>query len=348
MASSSVPRALFVRLVAGGDANLGRACGQRLLAEPEYDPFHGVASLWADADVRFVNLESPLSEQHGETQSPHHNLVFTGPPGGAEALARAGIGLVSTANNHAWDYTKRGLFETLANLDRAGIAHAGTAEAEADAYRPVLVHVNGLTLALFAVTQVWNLGVFSEEEARHHVAWADMARLRDSLTEARASADFVIVSYHGGEEYIDAPLASSRAFVSEVIGAGADVVIGHHPHVPQGVAFIGGHPAFFSLGNLVFDGRSELPWTRASFLAKLKLERGAPIAVSACPYAIEGYEPIALLPADPRAVAVLGHLRDVSTATGGVSIGEPDALGCVTLAPLAVQAASPDSRSSSN
>lgn len=337
-------------LVAGGDANLGRACGQQLLSEPAYDPFHGIAPLWADADVRFVNLESPLSEQHGETQSPHHNLVFTGPPAGAAALARAGIGIVSTANNHAWDYTERGLRETLSNLDAAGVAHAGTANEEADAYRPTLVHVNGYTLAFFAVTQVWNLGTFAEEEARHHVAWADIARLRAALTEARASADFVIVSYHGGEEYLDAPLVSSRRFVSDVVSAGADLVIGHHPHVPQGVGWIGGHPVFFSLGNLVFDGRRERPWTRASFLAKLRLERGAPISVSACPYVIEGHEPLALAPSDPRATDVLAHLRNVSTATGGVRLGEADALGCVPLAPLdaRAQASSSASRSSSN
>ncbi len=336
--------------MAGGDTNLGRACGQRLLADAEYDPFRRIAPLWADADVRFVNLESPLSEQHGETQSPHHNLVFTGPPAGADALARARISVVSTANNHAWDYTKRGLFETLANLDRVGIAHVGTAREEADIYRPLLVRVNGLTLAFFAVTQVWNLGVFAEEDARHYVAWADIARLHDALAEARATADFVIVSYHGGEEYIDVPLKSSRAFVSDVIAAGADVVIGHHPHVPQGVGWVLGKPVFYSLGNLVFDGRAELAWTRASFLAKLRLKRGEPIEVSACPYVIDGHEPVALPPNDPRANALLNRLRSTSTATGGVRLGEPDSVGCVPVAPLGAELHAPSaaSRSSSN
>ena len=103
---------------------MGRSCGKRLLSKPDYDPFLGVARLWADADLRFVNLESGLSEQHGETQSPLHGLVFTGPPAGAEALLRARVDVVSTANNHAWDYARRGFFETLENLDRVGVAHA--------------------------------------------------------------------------------------------------------------------------------------------------------------------------------------------------------------------------------
>jgi len=313
--------------------NLGRACGQRILSDPAYDPFHGVAEVWADADLRFVNLESPISEQHGETQSPHHNLVFTGPPGGADALRRAHVDLVSTANNHAWDYAQRGLFETLANLDRLGIAHAGTAETEADAYRPAFVHANGLTLALFAVTQVWNLGVFSDEEARHHVAWADGSRLRAALLEARANADFVVVSYHGGEEYVEAPLQSTREFVQQMLDAGADAVIGHHPHVPQGVGWLGQRPTFYSLGNLVFDGRTELAWTRTSFIAKLRFRRGAPVEASACPYVIDGHEPMSLSPSDPRAQALWAHLSRASLATGGVQIGEADERGCVSLTP---------------
>jgi poly-gamma-glutamate capsule biosynthesis protein CapA/YwtB (metallophosphatase superfamily) len=321
-------------LAAAGDVNLGRSCGQRLLADASYDPLRGVAPIWANADLRFVNLESALSEQHGETQSPHHGLVFTGPPVGADALARAGIGIVSTANNHAWDYSSRGLLETLRNLDRAGVAHAGTGADEADAYRPAIVHVNGLSVAFFAVTQIWNLGVFREEEARHHVAWADFSRLRKALLKARAESDFVVVSYHGGEEYTDVPLPKTRAFVAEVMSLGVDVVIGHHPHVPQGVAWYGARPVFYSLGNFVFDARPTVPWTRASFIAKLRFQRGQAVSVAACPVLIDGFEPRALTAADePSRRAFERHLRGVSDSVGGTSFGEPDAEGCYELSP---------------
>jgi poly-gamma-glutamate capsule biosynthesis protein CapA/YwtB (metallophosphatase superfamily) len=321
-------------LAAAGDVNLGRVCGQRLLADSSYDPLRGVAPIWANADLRFVNLESALSEQHGETQSPRHGLVFTGPPVGADALARAGVGIVSTANNHAWDYASRGLLETLQNLDRAGVAHAGTGADEADAYRPAIVHVNGLSVAFFAVTQIWNLGVFRREEARHHVAWADFSRLRKALVKARAESDFVIVSYHGGEEYTDVPLRKTRAFVAEVMSLGVDVVIGHHPHVPQGVAWYGARPVFYSLGNFVFDGRRTVPWTRASFIAKLRFQRGHAVSVAACPVLIDGFEPRALTTGDESSRrAFERHLREVSESVGGTSFGELDAQGCYELAP---------------
>ncbi len=320
-----------------GDVNLGRACGQRLLTDAKYDPLSGVAPVWADADLRFVNLESVLSEQHGETQSPSHGLVFTGPPAGADALARAGIDLVSTANNHAWDYAKRGLFETLENLDRVGVAHAGTGLDERAAYRPVIVRVHGVSLALFAVTQVWNLGVFSEEEARHHVAWADFARLREALLRARSESDFVIVSYHGGEEYTGVPLPKTRAFVAAVMSLGVDAVIGHHPHVPQGIGWEGTRPIFYSLGNLVFDGRASLPWTRASFIGRLHFQRGGPLSVDVCPVLIEGYEPRALAAHDVTLRrAFERHLRELSGSVGGTTIGEPDAAGCYPLSPPVV------------
>ncbi|HEX3777806.1 MAG TPA: CapA family protein [Polyangiaceae bacterium] len=318
-------------LAAAGDVNLGRSCGQRLLAEPGYDPVRGVASLWADADVRFVNLESGLSEQRGETQSPHHVLVFTGPPVGADALVRAGIGVVSTANNHAWDYTRRGLFETLENLDRVGVGHAGTGRDEAEAYRPAVLNVRGLSIAFFAVTQVWNLGVFAEEDARHYVAWADFARLRESLLAARKSYDFVVVSYHGGEEYLDAPLTKTRAFIDAVMATGVDLVIGHHPHVPEGVGWYEARPVFYSLGNFVFDGRQELPWTRASFIAKVRLRHGAPPEVAVCPFDIAGYEPVRAKAAElPRFEQ---HLAAISATVGGTGFADRDALGCLRLVP---------------
>src|SRR5262245_17956592 len=133
-------------IVAGGDVNFGRECGQEMLANPAYDPFQFVAPLWRDADLTFVNLESQLSDQKGETQSPRNRLIFTGPPGGADVLARAGIDVVSTANNHAWDYGRSALFETIDNLARAGVANVGTGKSFGDAYAPAVLNAQGYSV----------------------------------------------------------------------------------------------------------------------------------------------------------------------------------------------------------
>ena len=318
-------------LAAGGDVNFGRECGQAILKDGTYDPFSGLGVAWSSADARFVNLESQLSDQHGVTQSPLHRLIFTGPPGGAEVLAHAGVSLVSTANNHAWDYGKSALFETIANLERAGVPFAGTGRDAEGAYRPAVLRVNGLTLALFAVTHVWNQPPFATHEARDFVAWADLDRLKAGIEAARRDHDFVVVSYHGGEEYMHAPVERSRRFLQELMALGVDAVIGHHPHVPQGIGFVAGRPIVYSLGDLVFAGHQDKPWTLQSFFARLELRKGATAVLSACPFAIDGHRPRSFDPRRERLAVALfrQHLLAISRYTGGAVVGEPDELGCL-------------------
>lgn len=324
-------------LAAGGDVNFGRECGQSILKDAAYDPFSGLGAAWSAADARFVNLESQLSDQHGVTQSPRHRLIFTGPPGGAEVLARAQISLVSTANNHAWDYGKSALLETILNLERAGVSFAGTGRDLEGAYRPAVLRKNGLSLALFAVTQVWNQPPFATHEGRSFVAWADIEKLEAGITRARREHDFVIVSYHGGEEYEHAPVERTQRFLAAVMALGVDAVIGHHPHVPQGVGWVAGRPIVYSLGNLVFAGHRDKPWTLQSFFARLELRRGAAPALSACPFALEGHRPRAFDASRQRVLLeqFRSHLRATSLFTGGADVGGPDAHGCLPVTPRA-------------
>jgi poly-gamma-glutamate capsule biosynthesis protein CapA/YwtB (metallophosphatase superfamily) len=321
-------------IVAGGDVNFGRECGQAILANPGYDPFQFIEPLWRDADLTFVNLESQLSDQKGETQSPRNRLIFTGPPGGAEVLAHAGIDIVSTANNHAWDYGRSALFETLDNLARAGVRKAGTGKTFDDAYAPAVLNAGGFSVAVFAVTHVWNQGTFAEHDGRNHVAWARLNLLRNALKKARAEHDVVLFSYHGGAEYIDAPPDPTRHFIESVMETGfVDALIGHHPHVPQGVGWYKKRPIYYSLGNFVFAGHDWAPRTRVGYLARLEIGEDRSLVARACPYVIEGHVPKPIGPQDPRSGELRSYLRSISTSTGGTRIGEPDALGCWELGP---------------
>ena len=326
--------------VAGGDVSFGREVGQSVLADPEYSPLRRLAPAWQDADLRFVNLESQLSDQNGETQSPRRRLVFTGPPGGAAVLAREQVHVVSTANNHAWDYGRDAFFETLAHLDAAGVRHAGSGADRDSAYAPVSLESNGRRIALFAVTQVWNYGPFERHPGREHVAWANAAELEKRIALARPDHDLVLVSYHGGAEYQDAPSQLSRSFAKAVIRAGADAVIGHHPHVIQGIGWIDDKPVFYSLGNLVFGPRSRIPSTRYGMLAKLQLTSDGARRFAICPYEIRGFEPVPLeVNSDPiTRQRVLRQLRRASTATGGTRMGQTDEQGCVQVLPPAAPA----------
>jgi len=318
-------------LAAGGDVNFGRECGQAILKDVAYDPFAGLSTAWSSADARFVNLESQLSDQHGLTQSPSHRLIFTGPPGGADVLSNAKVSLVSTANNHAWDFGKSALFETIANLERAQVPFAGTGRDVEQAYKPVVLRVKGRTIALFAVTQVWNQPPFDAHEGKDFVAWADVDKLKANIEQARRENDFVIVSYHGGEEYVDAPVDRTRRFVKAVMALGVDAFIGHHPHVPQGVGWSDGRPIVYSLGNFVFAGHDDRPWTKQSFFARITLRKGERAQLLACPFSLDGHRPRSLDP-EREALAIerfRKHLLGTSTSVGGSNVAKADAQGCL-------------------
>jgi poly-gamma-glutamate capsule biosynthesis protein CapA/YwtB (metallophosphatase superfamily) len=334
--ASGPPRIDQLVIVAGGDINLGRSTGQRILREKDYDPFRGITHMVKSADLAFANLESTLSKQpRDETMKPNEPLIFTGPLKGADLIANAGFDIVSTANNHAWDYGKPALVSTMTELERVGVRYAGSSKTSGDLqYRPAELEVGGYRIAIFAVTEIWNQGEFQLHAGRKYVAWADLEKLEPQLERARRENDLVFVSYHGGSEYVDVPMTWTKNFVKHVMALGVDAVIGHHPHVPQGVGWADERPIFYSLGNLVFLP-NEHRWTATSFLAKLVFHRDGRREVFACPYNLIEQEP---RPFGGKARAFhfdgfTRHLASTSRGLGGTEIAEPDADGCLRLTP---------------
>jgi len=294
-AGSAEPAASSVTLIAGGDVSLARMRGQRLLREPDRNDFHNLMPLLQSTDLRFVNLESTISEQGGQTVSPYSKLVFTAPPGATEALVRGRIDIVALANNHAWDYGRSALLGTLDRLDRAGIAYVGAGRTRAEAYGPRVVAHRGFKIAFVAVTTIWNQSI-SPHPGRDLIADGQIETLVESVEQARAikGVDKVIVSHHGGYEYVPTPHQGTRELLRAAIEAGADVVLGHHPHVIQRVAFVSGKPIFYSLGNLLMRMVTGKPETEIGMLARVVLSRDRPTTVEVCPFRLFGLEPIPL------------------------------------------------------
>ncbi len=254
-------RVARIRLLAVGDINLGRSVGQQILKGDTLYPFALVRDSLKKYDIVFGNLESCLSDQHGETQSPRNNLVFTGPPAGAAALERGGVQIVSTANNHALDYGPAGLEETAANLRRSGVAFVGTSADSGGLCGPVVLERGGIRLAFFACTDIMNR---PGSRWKRLVADADTSILLPKIRKIRDAVDLVIVSYHGGEEYVEQPSKRTLGFGRALIGAGAALVLGHHPHVPFGIERLAGGMIVPSLGNFVFRQPARF-WTEHSF-----------------------------------------------------------------------------------
>jgi hypothetical protein len=311
-----------LRIVHVGDMNFARGLARGfLLAGRSDEVFAGVRDALRGADIALGNLESVLVDR-GDYADPPMTMVFAGPREGAGLLRDAGFAAVATANNHAWDQRRAGLLESLAHLDGAGVAHAGTGPTLDDAWRPVILRRKGWTVAVFSLTRIFNYPDMTVvgHEAECCVAWADTLRFRRAARAARDSlgADLVLVSVHQGLEYKAVPRPEDVAVLRGLARAGADVVVGHHPHVPQGIEWLAGKPILYSLGNFVFLQNS--PWTRAGLWADLTFVPGQPPRLAVRPI-VAGNTPRFAVGAD--SAATLQHLAGISARLDSLPPARP-------------------------
>ncbi len=258
-----------VTFLAFGDVNLGRSVGQRILKGDVHFPFQHYSINADSADLVFANLECTISDQNGETGHPQFNLIFTAPPEAIPTLLHSGIDIVSTANNHAMDYGIKALKETIDRLTEANIRFVGTSKETENLFKPLIIEKNKIKFAIFAVTSFVNM---TFKHWRNHVATADTARLRSEMESIRDSVDVIILSYHGGVEYVDAPTKAVKDIAAWSMEAGADLFLGHHPHVTFGVLERNGKFVVHSLGNFVFF-QPQHYWTQRSYGIKFLIEK---------------------------------------------------------------------------
>ncbi len=197
--------------------------------------FEKIAPDLAESDITFANLETPVDHAAGISGYPRFNArrELLG------SLRKAGVDIVSIANNHAMDAGSDGLKRTIDNIEAAGIAFIGAGRTDAEAAAPRFLKTRGMNIAFLAYTYGSNqplpqrfgdaprvniMGIDSE---------TDLACAAASVRRARAEADLVVVSLHWGLEYETSPTNWQRRIASELIEAGADVLLGHHPHVLQ-------------------------------------------------------------------------------------------------------------------
>ncbi len=210
-----------------------------------------VAPLLHGADLAFGNLETPVAPMHGRPGVP---FVFNAPGELPSALKAAGWNWVSTANNHAFDQGPKGIRETLQRLDEAGLLHTGSGLTRADAERTLWQERQGLKIALLAFTDIFNVDL-NGQGAAPWVRALDLEVALPAIRSARAEADVVIVSIHWGNEYQHQPSPRQKAAAQALVGAGVDLIIGHHPHVLQPLTWVESESrkglVAYSLGNFI-------------------------------------------------------------------------------------------------
>lgn len=314
-------------LVASGDVMLGRSVGEGVRRYGPLYPFEHVTDVLTGADVAFVNLESPLSE--GGAPAPK-DFVFRGPPEAAQGLAQAGIDIVSLANNHALDYGLPGLEETRAALEAAGVAYVGAGDNEAAARSPLIIERNGLRLAFLAYVNtprdsVSGFDVFETAATADGpgMAWATPEAVAADVAAAARQADVVIVSLHTGFEYQEPPNDLQVALAHAAIDAGARLVLGHHPHVLQGIERYGDGLIIYSLGNFVFDfdeldyAQPGLP-SALSAILQLRLTKEGVVGCQLLPIGIDPADGRPHPAGDEEAQAVLERMARLSDGSCGL------------------------------
>ncbi|MDR7521577.1 MAG: CapA family protein [Armatimonadota bacterium] len=247
----------------------------------------GSAAVWAlldGADLVFVNLECPLTSRWAPADKV---VTFRSDPHLARDLVAAGVDVVTVANNHMYDQGAEGMFDTLAALRDAGLAPVGGGEHLDAALRPAVLPAGGMRIAFLGVATTLPVGCAAAPDrpglapirvTTSYVvdasgleetpgiapfvetrAWpGDVEAVVAAVGAARRQADACVVGIHWGvpngwvAQFQD-PLATyQRPLARELVRAGADVVVGHHPHVLHGIEMLDGRPVFYSLGNFVF------------------------------------------------------------------------------------------------
>lgn len=251
--------------------------------ENPVDAFRYVLPMLKSADVLFGHLEAPLTQPSQDPalpDIPHKDGWRHSSSDMVEAFSAAGFAAVSLASNVM--YGRQAIWDTIETLDRAGIQHCGAGRNLEEARKPAIVLSRGVRFGFLSYTSVfWPVGhaagantpgvatvraYTAYQPSRRTlempgappivITWADPTELQTMEMDIRALrdlVDIVVVSMHWGISSSNQMIDYQREVGQAAIRAGADLVMGHHPHCPQGIEIVEGRPIFYSLGNFAFD-----------------------------------------------------------------------------------------------
>lgn len=210
-----------------------------------------IAPVFKSSDLSLVNLETSISTR-GEKEKDKQ-FTFRADPKYLQVLQNCGIYMVSLANNHSLDFGVEALEDTFSSLNERDITYIGAGRNMDEAAKATYVSKNNLKLAFIGSSRVipvagWNAGSKKTGVATTY----DPAIINAEIKKAKAVSDFVICYIHWGEEGKNMPVDHQKQLAHSYIDNGADVVIGSHPHVLQGIEYYKDKLIIYSLGNLIF------------------------------------------------------------------------------------------------
>jgi hypothetical protein len=209
--------------------------------------------LFLNDEFTVVNQECPITDRGVKTPKPYN---FRMRPDYARVYPQAGIELVNLANNHIYDYGDEGLFDTISYLDSIGVMHIGAGRTASEARKPSVASLKGHRVGFLGYYGGGEAPVAGRSTAG--VAPRNLDVIHRDLDRLRRvdSVDFAVVTLHWGTEKAEEPDSGQQLFARDIIDAGADLVVGHHPHVLQGIEKYHKGVIAYSLGNFIFGGNS--------------------------------------------------------------------------------------------
>ena len=235
------------------------------------------------SDYNIVNLESPLCCPNGLITKS--GAAFSGDPEHIESLKAGKFNAVVCANNHTFDSGIDGFRATCKLLNGNNISCVGAGENIAEARRELVFEVNGIKFALFAISEGEDM--LGATENSFGVRPWEVQKLAEDIRHAREKYDIILISAHCGLEYQPYPSYYVYEAFKLWSEAGADLIIGHHPHVPQGMTKFGKTPAYFSLGNFVFYQPVRFLHRKTGCFLEIEADQSGIISHTAVPYRIE-------------------------------------------------------------
>lgn len=287
-----------------------------LLLKKGFDyPYQHLGSLFTDDDLTFVNLETPVTT--GGVAAQNKSFIYKSSPKALKSLVAAGVDVVNLANNHILDQGVEGLTDTLTHLNNNKLSYVGAGLNRKEAYSPVYYEKNGIKIALLGFTRVMPEASWRAEAGKPGVADAyNSTEAVKAIKQANKKADLVIVMAHWGKERETTPDENQKNLGYEFIDAGADLVIGGHPHVLQGLESYKGKWIAYSTGNFIFS-RSATAETWKTAIFEATCQKDGNCGIKLLPYHAELGQPVPMNKKEGTAL-----LREVQSRSFGAKISE--------------------------
>jgi poly-gamma-glutamate synthesis protein (capsule biosynthesis protein) len=274
----------FVSISAVGDIMIGEHTVRYINERGAFYPFAPTASIIQQADIAFANLEAPFTNTGTKFDK---RFAFKVPPEFAVGLAQAGFDVLTLANNHILDYGIDGLSFTISTLDSLGIAYCGAGLNLEQARQPAILTIKNRRIDVLGYSMTYP-DEFWATPARGGTCYPNFENMKQSIQQSDSLADFTLVTFHWGTELNNFPHNYQKEFAHLAIDWGADLVLGHHPHVLQGIEIYKNRLIAYSLGNFSFSSYSKS--STESIILKTYLTDAGLLYARVIPISVDNYQ----------------------------------------------------------